>query len=156
MDAVSVGGWNANWAWGLALIVLKVVIHVIGLALIYERVVHVLSGAMEHRRFLARFVVVIGVAALLATLVHGIEVANWAAAYRLLGALPNNKSAMLYSLRAMTSYGHTNLFLEDQWQLMGALEALNGMLLFGLTTAVLFAMIQKVWPLGSRGRRRQA
>ena len=156
MDAVSVGGWNANWAWGLALIVLKVVIHVIGLALIYERVVHVLSGAMEHRRFLARFVVVIGVAALLATLVHGIEVANWAAAYRLLGALPNNKSAMLYSLSAMTSYGHTNLFLEDQWQLMGALEALNGMLLFGLTTAVLFAMIQKVWPLGSRGRHRQA
>ena len=156
MDAVSVGGWNANWAWGLALIVLKVVIHVIGLALIYERVVHVLSGAMEHRRFLARFVVVIGVAALLATLVHGIEVANWAAAYRLLGALPNNKSAMLYSLSAMTSYGHTNLFLEDQWQLMGALEALNGMLLFGLTTACLFAMIQKVWPLGSRGRRRQA
>ena len=156
MNAVEVGGCNANWAWGLALIVLKVVIHVIGLALIYERVVHVLSGAMEHRRFLARFVVVIGVAALLATLVHGIEVANWAAAYRLLGALPNNKSAMLYSLSAMTSYGHTNLFLEDQWQLMGALEALNGMLLFGLTTAVLFAMIQKVWPLRSRGRRRQA
>ena len=35
---------------------------------------------------------------------------------------------------------------------MGALEALNGMLLFGLTTVFLFAMIQKVWPLGSRGR----
>ena len=33
---------------------------------------------------------------------------------------------------------------------MGALEALNGMLLFGLTTAFLFAMIQRVWPLGSR------
>jgi hypothetical protein len=46
---------------------------------------------------------------------------------------------------------HANLFLEEQWQLMGALEALNGMLLFGLTTAFLFAMIQKVWPLGSRG-----
>jgi hypothetical protein len=58
---------------------------------------------MEHRRFLPRFVVVIGVAALLGTLLHGIEVANWAAAYRLLGALPNNKSAMLYPLSAMTS-----------------------------------------------------
>ena len=34
----------------------------------------------------------------------------------------------------MTSYGHANLFLEEHWQLMGALEALNGMLLFGLTT----------------------
>ena len=156
MNAVDVGGWNANWAWGLALIVLNVVIHVIGLALIYERVVYVLSGVMEHRRFIPKFVVVIGMAALLATLLHGIEAADWATAYRLLGALPDYKSAMLYSLSAMTSLGHANLFLEEQWQLMGALEALNGMLLFGLTTAVLFAMIQRVWPLGSRGRHRQA
>ena len=29
------------------------------------------------------------------------------------------------------------------------------MLLFGLTTAFLFAMFQKVWPLGSRGRDRE-
>jgi hypothetical protein len=33
---------------------------------------------------------------------------------------------------------------------MGALEALNGMLLFGLTTAFLFAMIEKLWLLGRR------
>jgi len=63
---------------------------------------------------------------------------------------------MLYSLSAMTSYGHANLFLEEQWQLMGALEALNGMLLFGLTTAFLFAMIQKVWLLGNREWHREA
>jgi hypothetical protein len=61
---------------------------------------------------------------------------------------PDDKASMLYSLSAMTSYGHANLFLETNWQMMGALESLNGMLLFGLTTAFLFAMIQKVWPLG--------
>jgi hypothetical protein len=59
----------------------------------------------------------------------------WAAAYRLLGALPDNRSAMLYSLSAMTSYGHGTIFLDPHWQMMGALEALNGMMLFGLTTA---------------------
>jgi hypothetical protein len=32
---------------------------------------------------------------------------------------------MLYSLNAMTSCGHTNLALEDDWRLMGALEALS-------------------------------
>jgi len=37
--------------------------------------------------------------------------------------------------------------------MMGALEALNVMLLFGLTTAFLFAMIQEVWPIRSRQRR---
>ncbi len=51
-----------------------------------------------------------------------------------------------------TTYGHANLFLKDRLQLMGALEALNEMLLFGLTTAFLFAMIQRVWPLGGRER----
>ena len=107
---------------------------------------------MERRRFIPKFAVVMGVATLLATVLHGIEAATWATTYRLLNALPDAKSAMLYSLSAMTSYGHANLF-EEQWQMMGALEALNGMLLFGLTTAFLFAMIQKVWPLGNRSRR---
>ena len=123
MNAVDVGAWNANWAWSLPLIVLNVVIHVIGLGLINESVVRVLSGAMERRRFLAKFAMVMGVTGLLATVLHGIEATTWAAAYRFLGALCDNKSAMLYSLSAMTSHGHANLFLEEQWQLMGALEA---------------------------------
>jgi len=152
MNAVEAGGWSANWAWSLPLIVLSVVIHVIGLGLMNEGVVRILSGAMEHRHFILKFAGIMGVTVLVATVLHGTEAAIWAVSYWLLGALPDPKLAMLYSLSAMTSYGHASLFLEAQWQLMGALEALNGMLLFGLTTAFLFAMIQKVWPLGSRGR----
>jgi hypothetical protein len=150
MNPLEVGAWTGDWAWSLPLIVLTVVIHVCGLAIISERVVRVLSSAIERRRFMPMFALVMGAAALLATILHAIEGAVWAVAYRVLGALPDNKSAMLYSLSAMTSYGHANLFLRAHWQMMGALEALNGMLLFGLTTAFLFAMIQQVWPLGSR------
>jgi hypothetical protein len=54
------------------------------------------------------------VVALCAAILHGSEAAIWAAAYVLLGALPDRKSAMLYSL-----------------------EALNGVIVFGLTTAFL-------------------
>ena len=103
-----------------------------------------------HQKFMLKFVIVIGATSLVATILHGTETAIWASAYRFLGALPDKRSAMLDSLSAMTAYGHANLFLEPHWQLMGALEALNGVLLFGLTTAFLFAMIQRVWPLGSR------
>src|SRR5208337_4540848 len=152
MNPTSVGTWIADCAWSLPLIVLTVVIHVCGLALIGERVVRVLSESVDRGSFMPKFAVVMGATALLATLLHGFEGAIWAAAYRFLGALPDNRSAMLYSLSAMTTYGHASLFLKDRWQLMGALEALNGMLLFGLTTAFLFAMIQRVWPLGSRER----
>ena len=81
---------------------------------------------------------------------HLLEAGIWAAAYRFLGAIADSKSAMLYSLSALTTYGHANVFLDPKWQMMGALEALNGMLLFGLTTAFLFAMIQRVLPASSR------
>jgi hypothetical protein len=142
--------WHANWEWSLPLIVANVVIHVLGLGLINEHMLQVLRSAINQCNFTGVFAVVMGVVALLATILHGIEGMVWAAAYRLLGALPDTHSAVLYSLSAITTYGHANITLEPQWQLMGALEALNGILLFGLTTAFMFAMIQQVWPLGSR------
>jgi MFS superfamily sulfate permease-like transporter len=154
MHPSGVGTWTGDWAWSLPLIVLTVVIHVCGLALIGERVVEALSESTDRRRFMLKFAMVMGGTALLATILHGIEAGIWAAAYWLLAALPDARTAMLYSLSAITSYGHANLYLKDRWQLMGALEALNGMLLFGLTTAFLFAMIQRAWPLGSREHHR--
>jgi hypothetical protein len=132
------------------LIVINVVIHVLGLGVIDEHMLRVLRGAINHRNFIGVFAVVMGVVALLAAILHGMEGIVWAAAYRFLGALPDTHSAVLYSLSAITTYGHANITLEPQWQLMGALEALNGILLFGLTTAFMFAIIQQVWPLGSR------
>ena len=95
MNAGDAGAWSGNWSWSLPLIVLNVVIHVIGLGLINQSVVRVLSGAMERRRFLAKFAVVMGVTALSASVLHGIEAATWAAAYRFLGALSDTKFAML-------------------------------------------------------------
>ena len=57
----------------------------------------------NHRNYLTIFAFVIGFAVLLATILHGIEATIWALAYRLLGALPDTKSAMLYSLNAITA-----------------------------------------------------
>ena len=90
--------------------------------------------------------------ALLATLLHGIETFIWAVAYIFIGALPDLRSGMLYSLGAMTTYGHQSLYLEDRWRLLGTLEALNGWLLFGLSTAFLFWLIQEVSPSNRAAR----
>ena len=87
----------------------------------------------------------IGGTALSLTVLHGLEGLIWATAYRLLGAATDNKSAMLYSLNALTSYGHEELHLAPHWKMMGALEALNGWILFGLTTAFLFTVVQRAW-----------
>jgi len=142
--------WDSNWAWSLPLIVLNVILHVIGLGFINASVAGALNGKRESRHFLLMFSLVMGAITLAATALHTVEAATWAAAYRALGALPDAKSAMLYSLSAMTTFGHANLYLAAHWQLMGALESLNGVLLFGLTTAFLYGMIQLVWPIESR------
>ncbi len=142
MNPAGVGTWIGDWAWSLPLIALTVVIHVCGLALIGESVVAAISR-MDRHKFILKFARIMGATALLATMLHGFEAFIWASAFRILGALPNNRTAMLYSLSAMTTYGHANLFLPDHWQMMGSLEALNGMLLFGLTTAFMFGMMQK-------------
>ena len=134
--------WGADWAWGLPLVVLTVVIHVLGLAMIRRRVIK--ATRKEHHPA-AFFAVMMTIMTLLATTLHGIEAFIWATAFQLLHALPDRSSAMLYSLNAITSYGHENLNLSRHWELLGAIEALNGWLLFGLTTAFLFAMIQDIW-----------
>jgi hypothetical protein len=151
---VSPVSWGADWAWGLPLIVGTVIIHVFGLGLIRHRTARFSSRSIERRHTTAAFVIVMGATTLSATCLHAIEASIWAGAYRLLGALPDNKSAMLFSLDAVTSYGHTNLNLEPQWHLMESLEALNGWLLFGLTTAFLFGILDKVWLSDSSGGRR--
>jgi hypothetical protein len=142
-DALS---WDGNWAWALPLIVLTLMLHIVGLGLINAKVVRALGRGDRQRNFLALFVLVMAVTTLLATGLHALEAGIWAGAYRILGALPDGRTAMLYSLSAITTYGHAELFLAPHWQLMGALEALNGLLLFGLTTAFLYGHIQRVWP----------
>jgi hypothetical protein len=126
--------------------VINVIFHVGGLGLIHDNVIRLMAKVKQtHRGFHLSFAIVMGLTTLLATLLHAIEAGIWAATYRVLGALPDGKSALLYSLGAMTTYGHEALYLAAHWQLMGTLEALNGMLLFGLTTAFLYGMIQRVW-----------
>jgi hypothetical protein len=147
----SPGIWRADWAWGVPLIIVTVVIHVLSLGLINQRGVRILGHMTERRHPMLVFAEVMGTTTLLATILHALEAGIWAVFYRVLGALSDFKSAMLYSLNAITSYGHENLLLTSRWQLMGAIEALNGCLLFGLTTAFLFGMIQKVWLLGKSG-----
>jgi hypothetical protein len=143
--------WDGNWAWSLPLVVITVILHVIGLGFINRRVLQTINLVKNHPNFNVLFVIVMGVTTLLATLLHALEAGIWAVIYRVVGAVPDGKSALLYSLNAITTYGHSDLNLAPHWELMGAVEALNGMLLFGLTTAFLYGMLQRVWPTEGRG-----
>ena len=135
--------WSADWVWGMPLIVLTVVAHVLGLVFITQKAVGVLSrpeGVHGPSRIV--FALVISTWVLLATCLHALEAGAWAACYLFLGARSDITSAMLYSMGAMTTFG-SSLILEGEWRLMGQIEALSGWLLFGLTAAFLFSTIHR-------------
>ena len=136
--------WGVDWAWGVPIIIVTVIFHAYFLGLVNRDITLRLKRTVASR-FTFVSVFVIGGTALAATMLHGFEAFGWAIAYRLLNTKMDFKSAMLYSMSAITSYGHANLYLEPRWQMMGTLEALDGWIVFGLTTAFLFAVIQKAW-----------
>lgn len=138
--------WDIDWAWGCPLIVLTVIIHVLGLGYVSQKSIAICGDMRKRRYSRIAFATVVGTMSLLATFLHAMETGIWAIAYCFIGTMPNLRSAMLYSLGAMTTYGHDNLFLEDRWRLLGTIEALAGWLTFGLTTAFLFWLIQEVSP----------
>jgi hypothetical protein len=101
-----------------------------------------LSRLRLHHWF-AIVVPVIGVVGLLLAALHGIEAAVWAAAYWWLGALNSLGEAVLYSVDSISTRGASGLVLEHHWRMMGALEATDGMLLFGISTAYIFTVMQQ-------------
>jgi hypothetical protein len=114
-------------------------------------------GRLEKRGLALRHAIpiVIGMVAvvgLLLAVLHGIEAAIWAAAYLWLGASSSIADAMLYSVDSMTTRGASGLVLQRNWRMMGALEAADGMLLFGISTAYIFSMMQTYWPIFSHRR----
>ena len=143
-------GWRTDWVWGAPLIIVTVVVHVLGLGFANEKAARFFSRKAGRGHAMAVFVVVISAVTLWATFLHAAETALWAVFYLLLGARPDYRSAMLYSLGAITTYGHSDLHLEQGWQLMGAIEALSGWLLFGLTGAFLFGLIQRCRQISGR------
>jgi len=139
VNAENAAIWGADWAWGLPIIVFTVMIHVLVLSLIKRSSDHAMPFILKHQAWS------IGGVTLTITILHGFEAFIWARAFLWLRAVPDNPTAMLYSMNALTAFGHTDVKLERPWTLLGAMEALNGWILFGLSTAYLFALIQAVW-----------
>lgn len=129
---------------GTPLLILTIVAHVC--AIVWTAKVLGLNRGPGARKS-SRFIVFVAFAALASAAYLTVEAAAWAVFYLWVGALAAWAPAMLYSLEAMTSYGHSAIYLEDRWRLLGAIEAVNGLLLFGLTTAFLYSAIRDVWPL---------
>lgn len=142
----------ASWTVGLALIVLTIAVHttaVVVMAFGLEAGVQVRLDQHTAERLRAMPTVIgrIGAVALILAALHGIEGLLWAVAYWGLGALDSLSNASVYALATMTTFEIQGLTPPERFQMLSALQAVNGVLLFGISTAFLFAVIQVHWRL---------
>jgi hypothetical protein len=82
-------------------------------------------------------------ATLLALAGHLAGIALWAFALDVSGAVANISAAVFSSAGSYTTSG-SDIVLPEKWKLLGPLEAVCGMLMFGLSTAFIFAVIQRL------------
>ena len=143
-----------TWIWGLSLIVLTIAIHAIGvvvLAVVNSRIRHSMANRPLELPYVILIVIgLVAAAGLILAVLHGLEAGIWAAAYLRLGAIDLPLDAVLYSVDSMSTRGASGLTLQGHWRMMGALEAVDGMLLFGISTAFIFALMQSYWPMLAR------
>jgi hypothetical protein len=75
---------------------------------------------------------------------HLIEIATWAIVLLACGEFQNMASGFYHSAVNYTSLGLDNVIMSSAWKLMAPLETADGMLMFGVSTALIFAIVQRL------------
>ncbi len=138
--------WGVDWGYGLPMILASLAFHVSGLVGI-EWMLITLEKRRKKPRSIPYFLFMILMTANIALAMHVVEAIAWALIYLSIGAMPDFQTSMLYSMNALTSYGHEAVMLKDDWRLLGAIESMNGVMIFGLTTAFLFNVMRELRPV---------
>jgi len=89
-------------------------------------------------------VVIMAGVTLLALIAHLVEIAIWAVLYVVCGEFTALGPAFYHSAMNYTSLGYGDVVMSASWKLFGPLEAADGLLMFGISTALIFAIIQRL------------
>ncbi len=120
-----------------------IIIHALALRAIIHFVRHERQLGSAGVRFWRDVAIVAG-AALLALAAHLVEITAWAGVFILCGEFHHFAAAFYHSAVNYTSLGYGDVVMSASWRLLGPLETADGMLMFGVSTAMIFAIIQRL------------
>ena len=121
--------------------VINIAIHSLIMATVVGIAQHVGARKLLHPSLFLAVVMVPIVSLLMAT--HTIEVIVWASVYALVDAAPENAQLVYFAFVNFATLGYGDVVPVDRWKLLGPLTAMNGALLFGWSTAVIFEVLRK-------------
>jgi hypothetical protein len=87
--------------------------------------------------------IVMVVTALVLMMAHTTEIVVWSLAYALVGAAPDGSDLLDFAFVNYTTLGYGDVTPLKAWRLIGPVTAMNGILMFGWSTAVLFEVLRK-------------
>lgn len=80
---------------------------------------------------------------------HAGEVFVWATAYLILDAASVQTNFVYFAFVNYTTLGYGDVTPAQQWLLLGPITAMNGVLMFGWSTAVIFEILRKTMSGGA-------
>ena len=83
-------------------------------------------------------------ATLVALVAHVVAIATWALVFSVCGEFSHLSAAVYHSGMNYTTLGDSDRVMSPSWRVLAPLEAANGMLMFGVSTTMLFAVIQRL------------
>ena len=130
-------------AVGAGVVAATIVIHALALSAIVQTVRHERRRGRAGRGFWIDLSIV-ALAIVLAFVAHLVEIALWAVVFVLCGEFLEIGPAYYHSAVNYTTLGYGDVIMSPSWRLLGPLEAADGMLMFGVSTAMIFAVIQRL------------
>jgi hypothetical protein len=125
---------------GVGLLLVTFVLYAVATSLVVQLVVRWIHSG-RHGLVLWKNVAFMAVVTLLTAGMHLAQIALWAVILRVCGEFTAFEPAFYASAQNYTALGYGDVLLSERWRLLGPLESINGLLLFGLSTAVLFAVL---------------
>lgn len=75
---------------------------------------------------------------------HLVEIGIWALLFIVCGEFKSAEIAYYHSAVNYSTLGYGDLIMTPSWKLLGPLEAVDGALMFGVSTAMIFAVAQRL------------
>jgi Ion channel len=125
------------------MVMLTVIVHFLGLVALL-RLLGSHGHKVDHWHTVSRQCVLLIIVVLGIVFLHTIEIWSYALLFMALGAVHGLEPALYFSTVSFSSLGYGDIVLSERWRLIGAIEAANGLILFGWSTAFLLSLMGKL------------
>jgi Ion channel len=126
-------------AFGSTISLANISVHAMAMVVVIRAARNVASKCLSLPTLRLSIIMIATVAVLMAA--HMCEVAVWSLAYALVQATPEAADQLYFAFVNFTTLGYGDIVPTPRWRLLGPMTAMNGVLLFGWSVAVMFEVL---------------